>query len=114
MNWKFLLFVTATISGTKASSCPSVNQQGCPDPSSTNFNYDHYYEWYWVSGTIPGATIFDDGTISFNSPDADHPLSGICIQWKDWTYTYVTRPSYEQSCGLELAETKGIANAWGY
>jgi hypothetical protein len=120
MNWrffKFLLFVTAAISGTKADhdpACPSINQQGCPNGASTNFYFQDGYtgHWYWLYGTIPGASIFDTGLITFNLPGTKFAINGVCIQWKDWTYTYVTRPS-GQSCNLEPF-TKSISNVWGY
>ena len=118
MNWKFFLFVTAAVSGVKASnlpSCPSVNyQQGCPaNNADTNFNFvGSTNSWYWASGTVPGVYIDDNGLITFN-PAGRNPIAGICIQWKDWSYTFVTKPSQQGSCYLEPF-TKSISNAWGY
>jgi hypothetical protein len=114
MNWKFLLFAIAAVSGVKAQEmCPSSNPQGCPNPSTTNFIYNnHGAYWCWDSGTVPDVSICNSGIITFTMPDAKFPINGICIQWDDWSYTYVTRGS-QQSCELE-SFTKGIANAWGY
>ncbi|KAN0077818.1 hypothetical protein V8E54_006122 [Elaphomyces granulatus] len=112
MNWKFLLFVTAAVSGVKADPCPSVNQ--CPRNANTNFNFvGSTTSWYWTSGTVPGASIDDTGLVTFNLPGAKFPINGICIQWKDWSYTYVTRPSQQASCDLKPF-TESINNAWGY
>jgi hypothetical protein len=116
MNWKFLLFVTAALSGVKAESCPATDSQGCPNGANTNFVFDGYTNtWLWVSSTIQGVYIYDTGLITFNpqygaqSVDIDH----ICIQWKDGSYTYVSRPSDGPYCDLEPF-TKSISNAWGY
>ena len=117
MNWKFLLFLTAAVSSVKAqqSPCPAVNQDSCPTDAVTNFNFvGQSTTWSWTSGSVSGVAIYNTGLIAFNPTQASFPINGICIQWTDGSYTYVTRPSDTNSdCNL-TPFTKSINNAWGY
>jgi hypothetical protein len=114
MNWKFLLFVTAAVvSGKKPTYCPAIDVPGCLNGANTNFNfYGDVGYWIWVSGTIPGSSIDDTGLITFNTEGAEFPVTFICIQWKDGTYTYVVKPG-GQTCYLQDF-TRSISNLWGY
>ena len=118
MNWKFLLFLTAAVSScvkAQQAACSAVDQASCPTDAVSNFYYQNQDStWTWLSGSVTGSAIYSTGLIVFNSPTSSFPINGICIQWKDGSYTYVTRPSdTDPDCDL-TPFTKGISNAWGY